>query len=127
MEAVGDVLRSDPRIAYGLVFGSMARGRAHAGSDLDVAIELAEGVRLSTLEVGGLVSDLERATGRTVDLVVLSEAPVALAYRVFRDGQVVFERDHTAFVNRKAKAILEYLDFKPFEDVFVRGILQPRG
>jgi hypothetical protein len=30
---------------------------------------------------------------------------------VFRDGRVIFERDHRALVERKARAILEYLDF----------------
>lgn len=127
MAAMAHALEADPRIAYGLVFGSVARGDAHAGSDVDVAVGLADGVQFDALAVGGLVSDLERASGRTVDLVLLHEAPPALAYRVFRDGVVIFARDRTAVVDRRVRAVLDYLDFRPFEAAFVHGVLQPRG
>ena len=123
MEALRRVLERDPRLAYGLLFGSTARGSAHAGSDLDVALGLAPGVRLDAAALGELISTLEAATGRTIDLVLLDEAPPALAYRVFRDGQVVFERDHAALVERKVRAILEYLDYKPLEELATRGVL----
>jgi len=126
-EAVAKVLEADPRIAYGLVFGSAGRGEARAGSDLDVAIGLTPGVGLDALAVGRLVSDLERATGRTIDVALLGEAPPALAYRVFRDGVVVFVRDRSAMVERHVQAILDYLDYRPFEAAFVRGVLEARG
>ncbi len=121
------VLDADPRIAYGLVFGSTGRGEARADSDLDVAIGLMQGTAFDGQAIGRLVSDLERASGRTVDLVLLSEAPAALAYRVFRDGVVLFTRDRSALVERRVRAILDYLDFRPFEAAFVRGVLQSRG
>ena len=79
---------------------------------------------LGVHDLGTLIRDLESAAGRTVDLVHLDEAGPALAYRVFRDGVVVVQRDRRALVHRKAKAILDYLDFKPIEDVFVRGALE---
>lgn len=121
------VLGADPRIAYGLVFGSTSRGEARVDSDLDLAIGLVQGAAFDGPELGRLVSDLERASGRTVDLVLLGEAPPALAYRVFRDGQVLFTRDRSALVEGRVRAILDYLDFRPFEAAFVRGVLQPRG
>ena len=127
VSAIGPVLDADPRIAYGLVFGSAARGQAHTGSDLDVAIGLASDVEFDALAAGRLVSNLERASGRTVDLVLLHEAPPALAYRTFRDGVVVFVRDRSALVERRVRAVLDYLDYRPFETAFVRGVLQPRG
>ena len=125
--AMARVLDADPRIAYGLVFGSAARGQARAASDLDVAVGLATGSEFDGLAVGRLVSDLERASGRTVDLVLLHEAPPALAYRVFRDGVVVSVRDRPAMVERRVRAILDYLDYRPFESAFVRGVLHGRG
>ena len=125
--AMARVLDADPRIAYGLVFGSTARGHARAASDLDVAIGLAAHVELDPLAIGRLVSDLERASGRTVDLVLLDEAPPALAYRAFRDGVVVFVRDRSAMVERRVRAVLDYLDYRPFEAAFVQGVLRARG
>ncbi len=119
-EAVRELLIEEPRVGYALVFGSCARGTEHAHSDFDLAIGgLSQ--QFSTLELGDLIGRLESVAKRSVDLVLLDEAPPGLAYRIFRDGVVVLERDPAAFADRKARAILEYLDFKPIEDVFVRA------
>jgi predicted nucleotidyltransferase len=117
------MLEGDGRVAYALLFGSNARGDARSGSDVDVAIGLVPGTRLSAQDIGDLVSRLESATGRTVDLVILDEAPPAIAYRVFRDGVEVVVRDRAALVDRKARAILEYLDFRPIEELCASGVL----
>ena len=123
MEQLQRALENDTRLAYALVFGSRASGSALAMSDLDVAVGLASGVRLDVHELGDLVSTLERATGRVIDLVLLDEAPPAIAYRVFRDARVLLDRDHEALVERKTRAILDYLDFQPLEEIAVRGVL----
>lgn len=92
-------------------------------SDVDVAVGLRQGAAFSPLDIGALVADIEGVVRRRVDLVLLDEAPPALAYRVFRDGIVLFERDHRALAERKARAILDYLDFRPIEQIAVRGVL----
>lgn len=68
------------------------REDSRAGSDVDIAIEVEPGESLTTHAIGALISRLEAAAGRPVDLVLLDEAPSPLAYRVFRDGQLLFER-----------------------------------
>ena len=84
-------------------------------SDIDIAVGLAPDVRLSVREIGDLISRLETALGQPVDLVLLDEASPGLAYRAFRDGRMIYLRDRGAFVARKARAILEYLDFRPVD------------
>lgn len=118
LDAVSQQIATDPRITYALVFGSHARGTAHAASDLDVAIGGLT-APFTAQDLGDLVGRLESATGRTVDLVTLDQAPPGLAYRVFRDGIVVLDRDHRALVERRARAVMDYLDWKPVEDFFV--------
>lgn len=124
IDRLRSALESDPRIVYALLFGSRGRGRGHARSDADVAVGLARGTVLSVTEIGDLISRLEAAAGQPVDLVILHEAAPGLAYRIFRDGRVILEKDRKAFVERKARAILEYLDFKPVEDAFTHAVLQ---
>jgi predicted nucleotidyltransferase len=123
MDALRQALVEDPRIAYALLFGSRARGSAHGASDIDVAIGLTAGARLEPLALGDLVSRLERASGRTVDLLLLDDAPPGIAYRVFRDGRPIVVKDPRAIAARKARAILEYLDFRPLEELVSRGVL----
>jgi predicted nucleotidyltransferase len=118
------VLDADSRIAYALLFGSQARGTAHAHSDVDVALALQPGMVLDALSLGELTARLESAAGRPVHLVMMDEAPPGLAYRIFRDGLPLLVRDEGALKTRLARAILEYLDFKPVEDLFVRSVLR---
>ena len=127
LERLRNVLDADPRIAYAMVFGSTAAGRAHTGSDIDIAIGVTAGSRFDVLALGALTGQLEAAAGTTVDLVLLDEAPPGLAYRVFRDGRVLVTRDAAALARRRARAILEYLDFQPIEEICTRGVLAARS
>jgi predicted nucleotidyltransferase len=123
-EALRRELDQEPDVLYALLFGSAARDRMRPDSDVDVAVELAPGADRSARAIGRLVSRLESAAGRSVDLVLLEEAPVPLAYRVFRDGRLLVERDHRAMVARKSRAITRYLDWKPVEDRCAAGVLR---
>ena len=123
IEAARRVLEADPRIAYALVFGSAAQEDGRLARDLDLAVGLTPTTRLSIRDVGELVSRLEKAAGKPVDLVLMQEAPPGLAYRVFAGGRVILERDRALLVERKAQAIIDYLDFKPIEELCARGVL----
>ena len=124
LDALRHVLEAEPGVAYALLFGSGARGTAHPGSDADVAVELTAGTSRDVQALGGLAARLESAAARRVDLVLLDEAPAPLAYRIFRDGRLIVERDHAALVARKARVLLEYLDFKPVEERCAAGVLR---
>ena len=123
MDALRELLAEDARVAYALLFGSRARGTAHAGSDLDVAIGLEPNTRLSALELGELIARLEQASGCSVDIVLIDEAPSPVAYRIFRDGQLIVSKNHSVLVENKTRAIIEYLDFRPTERLAARGVL----
>lgn len=124
VDALREALDSEPDVVYALLFGSSARGTPGPGSDADVAVELAPGAARDARALGRLIARLESVTDRQVDLVLLDEAPPPLAYRIFRDGHLIVERDHAALVARKARAILDYLDFKPVEDLCAAGVLR---
>lgn len=125
-DAVSRVLLAEPRITYALVFGSTARGDARPQSDLDIAIGGLT-APMTPLELGDLIGQLEVVSGREVDLVLLDEAGPGLAYRVFRDGIGVLDREPIVLANRKARAMLEYADWKPVEDLFTGARGEPTG
>jgi predicted nucleotidyltransferase len=84
-------LRTEPSVRTVVLFGSRARGRERAGSDLDLLIDIdapARG-RLAALE-----ERLAADTGREVQLVPLQDAersPALMADAV-RDGRVLVDR-----------------------------------
>ena len=125
IEAIRGVIADDARITYALRFGSAARHTSHAHGDVDVALGTV-GDKLDPFAIGEFISRLESAARRLVHLVLLDEAPPGLAYRIFREGKPLLIRDRAAFNERLARAILEYLDFKPVEGLFTRGVLRAR-
>ena len=124
LDALRRILDAEPGVAYALAFGSTARGTARPDSDVDLALGLSAGAPRDAQALGRLAARLTAAAGREAHLVLLDEAPAPLAYRIFRDGHVLLERDHAALVSRKARAVLEYLDFKPIEERCAAGVLR---
>ena len=112
-------------LAY--LFGSQARGKAGLLSDVDVAVLLASqpddghcfDVRLEV--IGGLMDILHFSN---VDVAILNQVPLALRYRIVRDGILLFCRDRRAMVAFKARTVSEYLDFKPVIEQHERAILE---
>jgi predicted nucleotidyltransferase len=96
------------------LFGSVARGEARLSSDVDVGV-LLERVPDGLDGLGiGLGYDLSDAVGREVQVVVLNNAPVDLAYRVLRDGILVADREPTRRAEYEVRVRSEYPDLLPY-------------
>src|SRR5436309_107769 len=105
-------LADGPPLRLAMVFGSAAGGRTRPESDVDVGIlPCAPEVPLNAeLE---LQARLERACGRTVDLVRLDRASSLLKWEVPRRGMLIFARSRREYVRFVAGAALEYADLAP--------------
>lgn len=96
-------------VRLAVLFGSAARGKVSADSDLDVGVSLDQGIDFSTT----LGVMLERAAGRPVDLVRLDEAPPLLRFEIARDGLVLVERAPDAWAEFRAHAMIDWWDWAP--------------
>ena len=117
--------QDDLVLAY--LFGSHARGRAGPLSDVDVAVLLTGRPNDDycfdrRLEIMGGLMDILPA--EDVDVAILNQAPLALRYRVVRDGVLLFCRDRQAMIEFRVRTVCEYLDFKPVIEQHERAILQ---
>ena len=108
-------------IAAAYLFGSVARGTARPGSDVDVGILYFEDPP-QTLEGLGLLleGDMEKLLGLPVQLVVLNRAPVDLIFRVLRDGKLLVERDRSKRVRFEVKSRFDYWDLEPYLRMYRR-------
>lgn len=114
------VLKSDERVRFAYLFGSVAQGAARPGSDLDIAVLTRP--RGTLLDDARLQDQLATALGRDdVDLLVLDDAPLWLRYRVVA-GEVVFSRDERCRIAFREWTEKEFLDFRPYHDSYLRAI-----
>jgi predicted nucleotidyltransferase len=121
---IRDLLEPDPDIDFVLLFGSRARGEERQGSDLDLAVGAAPGARGDPLSIRlGILAKLSGLSDR-LDVVMASRAPPALAYRIARDGAVVFARDERAVTRFRARAYGVYLDFRRFLSMHGQSMLE---
>ena len=69
------------------IFGSVARGEDHEGSDIDLLIDMPVGTSL--LQIVGLQHDIEDALGRRVDLCTERELHPSLRTRILSEARAL--------------------------------------
>jgi uncharacterized protein len=108
LEAAGE------QIVAAYLFGSVARGTARDSSDVDVAILLRDDPpgRLTDIRFT-IEGEIERATGRNAQVVVLNHAPPDLVHRVLRDGVILVDHNRSARIGFEVRARNEYFDLLP--------------
>jgi predicted nucleotidyltransferase len=96
------------------LYGSVARGTARQGSDVDVGVLLEEDPprTLQGLKLD-VEADLESLLRVPVQLVVLNRAPADLIHRVLRDGKLLLDRDRSKRIRFEVKARNEFFDLQP--------------
>jgi predicted nucleotidyltransferase len=72
------------------LFGSVARGEAHADSDVDLAVEVDKSSRMDLIELAGLELRLGEVLGRPVELLTLPIKNEWIKAAVERDLRNVF-------------------------------------
>ncbi|MDN5797134.1 MAG: nucleotidyltransferase family protein [Intrasporangium sp.] len=81
-EELREVLRRHG-VTNAQIFGSVARGDDHPGSDLDLLIELPRGTTL--FDMAGIQAELEGVLGAEVDLGTIGSLKPRIRRRVERD------------------------------------------
>lgn len=111
-------------VAY--LFGSYARGSQGPMSDLDLAVLLSASIPSSEyldqrLEILAEVTRVLRTD--EVDLVVLNEAPIELAFRIISEGKLLYCTDDLARARFQARNMILYFDIQPTLSYIRKGYL----
>ncbi|MBU4533598.1 MAG: type VII toxin-antitoxin system MntA family adenylyltransferase antitoxin [Candidatus Desulforudaceae bacterium] len=109
-------LDRQPEVLAAYVFGSLARGRFRADSDVDVAVLLAPtvGDKLARFEKRlELEIALEQQVLRTVQVVDLELAPPLLQHQIRKYGILIIEKDRSRRIDQEVAARRLFLDMQP--------------
>ena len=100
------VLRTLPNVRLAVLYGSVARGEEHDGSDLDLLVKLRRDDFQARAE---LRERLQAAAGRRAQLVGLGEAEQSslLLSDALRDGRVLVDRDGDWQRLRRRERVIE--------------------
>ena len=90
-QQISDYFKTQP-VLKAWLFGSFARGEETPESDVDILVEYDKDARISLLTISHMMGELEKSTGRKVDLI---EEGCLLPFAVEsanRDKQLIYER-----------------------------------
>ena len=90
-QQIAEYFKTQP-VKKAWLFGSFARGEETPESDVDVLVEYDEDAHVSLLAISHMIGELERSTGRRVDLI---EDGCLLPFAVEsanRDKRLIYER-----------------------------------
>ncbi len=119
------VLSEWQTVEFALPFGSSGYGKTNPMSDIDLGVHLTEEPEL--IDLGGMVSALERELKRDVDLVVLNKLyrrSPSLAYEIISKGRLLFCRARDRLIEFRRVTYLYYLDHKPLIETNQRMLLK---
>ncbi|GHV09499.1 hypothetical protein FACS1894162_0160 [Bacteroidia bacterium] len=74
------------------LFGSFARREERADSDIDILVQFLPDAKISLFDYGGIVYDLEKNTGHSVDLVEEHMLKPFARASAERDKKLIYER-----------------------------------
>ncbi|HKF36752.1 MAG TPA: HepT-like ribonuclease domain-containing protein [Ktedonobacteraceae bacterium] len=89
-------------------------------TDIDIAILLMEQIKSDQFLDYQLYffSELaKRLESDNIDVVILNQASLLLKLQVIKYGQILFSRDDKLRVAFETKAVMDYLDFKKFDEI----------
>ena len=106
------------------LFGSFDTPQEREESDIDIAVLLvpeeipgrAEALRTEYYAASPAFSL------RSTDIVILNTAPTFLKYHVLKTGRLLLDRDPDSRKEFTARAIQEYFDYKPLEEIYFKGM-----
>ena len=88
---IADYFKTQPIVKAWLI-GSFARGEETPESDIDILVQYNSTARISLLTISHMMGELERSTGRRVDLIEDGCLMPFAVESVNRDKQLIYER-----------------------------------
>lgn len=90
-EIILKYLQGQP-ISKAWIFGSFSRGEENPESDIDIMVSFIPGSKVGLFKYNQIKEDLEKLTGRSVDLVTETSLMPFAATSAMADRKLIYER-----------------------------------
>jgi hypothetical protein len=90
-QIIADYFKTQP-VLKAWLFGSFARGEEREDSDVDILVEYDKDARISLLTISHMMGELEKSTGRRIDLIEDGCLLPFAAESANRDKRLIYER-----------------------------------
>ena len=90
-EKISEYFKTQP-VLKAWLFGSVARGEETPESDIDILVEYDKDARISLLTISHMMGELEKSTGRHIDLIEDGCLLPFAAESANRDKRLIYER-----------------------------------
>lgn len=120
LPGLANICREDESIAAAYLFGSYARSDTGPMSDVDIAVLLDRVVKQGAYfdkRLDFISKFCLHLKTNEVEMVILNEAPMLLAYQVVKEGILLYERDHNQRIAFETRIIGRYLDSKYYRKI----------
>lgn len=113
-------------VLFAYVFGSYAKGRTTAKSDVDIAVFF--DAKVVKEKYSAILGDLREELAQRleaydrIDIVALNNAPPLLEREVVYEGKLLYALDKAAQAHYQARAVSRWLDFEWHHNRFVRKV-----
>lgn len=122
---ITDYFKGRDEISALYIFGSASIGKEMSESDIDIAVlvdDHKKGRRTYDSLRKTYYAASPKLSIRSLDIVILNTAPPFLKHRIIKDGKLLFGRNRRLRVRFATDAIIEYLDYKPIEDICLKAV-----
>jgi predicted nucleotidyltransferase len=120
-----DYFKCKDEISVVYIFGSAVNGKETDESDIDIAVLINDhkkGRRTYDSLKKTYYSASPKLSIRPVDIVILNTASPFLKHHIIKTGKVLLDRNRRLRKRFTANAIIEYLDYKPIEDICLKAV-----
>lgn len=115
LEKINKYFSEKKEVAVVYLYGSYAKGEERADSDIDLALLIDNRKSFKGFDIPQTryTYDLEKLTGKKVEVQDLYKAPMDFAYRVISEGKILSGFDSLKRVEFEEKVLRIYFDIKP--------------
>lgn len=124
---LGKFFQAHDCVELAYLFGSAAKGKAGALSDIDIGIYLSAGMTKAQRNQKRLELIAKLTTilkNDKIDLLIINDTPPVLNFEIIKPNVLIFVRDHDLKLDVEQRIMSRYLDRKYHENFLNRTLMK---